>query len=108
MIIEIRREEPASRQDPADAPHRKGTMPPGKIKPRTGRRAHMVPQTYLKWAVKSHGERLRHQEQDDNLQVSSKNVARKGMVWFPSKMNQQSPKLIVKQIHGSQPPFVSW
>ena len=30
------------------------------------------------------------------------------MAWFPSKMNQQSPKLTVKKIHGSQPPFVSW
>ena len=88
-----------SRQDPADAPHRKGTMPPAKIRPR--------PQTNLEWAVKGHGERLRHQEQDKTPQVSSENVARKRMVWFPSKMNQQSPNLIVKQIHSGQPPFVS-
>ena len=67
----------------------------------------MVPQTDLKWAVNGHGERLRHQEQDNTLEVSSENVARNGMVWFPSKMNQQSPKLIVKQIRGSKPPFVS-
>ena len=54
------------------------------------------------------GNRLRHQELDKNLQNSIKNVAREGMAWFPSKMNQQSPKLTVKKIHGSQPPFVSW
>ena len=90
MILEIRREEPASnstnsRQDSADAPHRKGTMPPGKTKPRTGRGAHMVPQTDLEWVVKGHGERLRHQEQVNTLQVSSKKRSEKGVGLVPKQ-----------------------
>ena len=89
-------------------PRRESTMPPGEIKQQTGRRANKVPLTDLEWAVKGHGNRLRHQEPGKNLQSSIENVAREGMACFPRKMNQKSPKLRVKKIHGGQPPFVSW
>ena len=45
----------------------------------------MVPQTDLEWAVKGHGERIRHQEQDDTPPGLNPKRSGKGDGLFPKQ-----------------------